>query len=135
MSDKSERVRRLNRILKVQAQKRLLEEWRIGQMREERDALDRSDAELIASLGETSKLQGLFMDTKVRTLRRNDLERRAIHERKVAAEDRLLAVRRVEKGVEKVRDKAKLTAKAEGEAKDLDSSIESFLARNGSSFE
>ncbi|MCB8838125.1 hypothetical protein [Aurantimonas sp. VKM B-3413] len=135
MSNKNDRVHRLNRILKVQAQKRLLEEWRLNHLREERAELDRTDAELLASLGTGSQLHGLFIDVKVRTLRRNDVERRAIEQRKAAVEERIRSVRRVEKGVEKRRDQARRTADAETEAKERDASIDSFLARTGSSFE
>ena len=135
MSETSDRVRRLNRILKVQAQKRLLEEWRLSHLREERAELDRTDAELLASLGTGSSLHGLFIDVKVRTLRRNEVERRALEQRKAAVEERLRSVRRVEKGVEKQRNQARRTADAETEAKERDASIDSFLARTRSSFE
>ncbi|MBO0661234.1 hypothetical protein LQ948_01495 [Jiella sp. MQZ9-1] len=135
MSDAADRVKRLNRILKVQAQKRLLEEWRIGQLREQRAALEKSDAEILASLDIGNALHGLFLGAKVNNLRRNETERQKAVAEESAVEARLRDVRRVEKSIEKVRDRTKREAGAEAEAEQRDASIDAFLARTASSFE
>ncbi|MBP0616653.1 hypothetical protein [Jiella mangrovi] len=132
MSETSERVKRLNRMLKVQAQKRLLEEWRIGQLREKRTELEKSDAEILASLGADSALHGLFIGAKVNNLRRNEALRRKLADEEKEAEERLLGVRRVEKSIEKVRDRTGRIADAEAEAIQRDASIDAFLARTTS---
>ena len=135
MSDASDRVKRLNRILKVQAQKRLLEEWRISQLREQRGALVKSDEDILASLGVESDLHGLFIGAKVNNLRRNEAERQKLASEEIVAEERLRQLRRVEKNIEKSRDKTGRVASAEAEADQRDASIEAFLARAASSFE
>ncbi|MCQ0988169.1 hypothetical protein [Jiella marina] len=128
-------MKRLERILKVQAQKRLLEEWRIGQLREQRVALDKSDGELLSSLGAENALHGLFISAKVSNLRRNDAERKTLTHQEAEAEERLRAVRRVEKSIEKTRDRTRRQADSEAEAGERDAAIDAFLARTASSFE
>ncbi|TFF21692.1 hypothetical protein E3C22_13450 [Jiella endophytica] len=135
MSETADRVKRLNRILKVQAQKRLLEEWRIGQLREQRLALEKSDADILASLGVDNALHGLFVGAKVSNLRRNEVERQRLSDAESEAEERLRQVRRVEKSIEKERSKTGRIADAEAEADERDASIDAFLARTVSSFE
>ncbi|MCE7026457.1 hypothetical protein [Jiella avicenniae] len=132
MSETADRVKRLNRILKVQAQKRLLEEWRIGQLREQRSALEKSDADILASLGVDNALHGLFVGAKVSNLRRNEAERTKLTEAESQAEERLRQVRRVEKSIEKARNRTGRLADAEDEAKQRDASIDAFLARTTS---
>ncbi|MAU96869.1 MAG: hypothetical protein CMP81_13430 [Fulvimarina sp.] len=129
MSETTDRVKRLNRILKVQAQKRLLEEWRIGQLREKSVALERADAEILGSLGVENALHGLFIGAKVANLRRNEVERQKLAGEEVVAQERLRQVRRVEKSLEKERDKSGRVANAEAEADQRDASIDAFLAR------
>jgi hypothetical protein len=135
MSQEQERLRRLDRILKVQRQKRLLEEWRLVHLREERAAIDRTTAELIASLGTESALHGLFVGAKVNGLRRNDVARRSNADLQAAAETRIRAARRSEKSVEKVRGQAAQLTAQEDEASALRSTIEGHLARSRTSFE
>ncbi|WAP67524.1 hypothetical protein [Jiella pelagia] len=132
MSEASDRVKRLNRVLKVQAQKRILEEWRIGQLREQRIGLEKSDADILASLGVENALHGLFIGAKVSNLRRNEAERTKLAEAENQAEERLRNVRRVEKSLEKVRNSTGREADAEAEAKQRDASIDAFLARTTS---
>lgn len=132
MSETADRVKRLNRILKVQAQKRLLEEWRLGQLREQRLNLEKSDADILASLGVDNALHGLFVGAKVSNLRRNEAERVKLNEAETQAEERLRQVRRVEKSLEKVRTRTGRLADAEAEAKQRDASIDAFLARTTS---
>ncbi|ORE97984.1 hypothetical protein [Aurantimonas sp. 22II-16-19i] len=129
MSETTDRVKRLNRILKVQAQKRLLEEWRIGQLREKSVALERADAEILGSLGVENALHGLFIGAKVANLRRNEVERQKLAGEEVVAQERLRQVRRVEKSLEKERDKSGRRADSEAEADQRDASIDAFLAR------
>ncbi|MBO0903593.1 hypothetical protein [Jiella sonneratiae] len=132
MSDSADRVKRLDRILKVQAQKRLMQEWRIGQLREQRVALEKSDADILASLGVDNALHGLFIGAKVNNLRRNEAERKKLAAEEADVEARLREVRRVEKGIEKVRDRDGRIAEAEAEASQRDASIDAFLARTTS---
>ena len=135
MSQEHERLRRLDRILKVQRQKRMLEEWRLVHLREERAAIDRSTAELIASLGTESALHGLFIGAQVNGLRRNDVARQSNDHLQAAAEVRIRAARRSEKGVEKVRGESAQLSAAEDEASDLRATIEGHLGRARTSFE
>ncbi len=132
MSGTADRVKRLNRILKVQAQKRLLEEWRIGQLRDQRLDLEKSDADILASLGVDNALHGLFVGAKVNNLRRNEAQRTRLAEAESQAEERLRQVRRVEKSLEKARNRTGREADAEAEAKQRDASIDAFLARTTS---
>jgi hypothetical protein len=135
MNEDRSRVRRLDRILKVQGQKRLLEEWRLSNLRKERDTIDKDDVALLDSLGTDSQLHGLFIEAKVRTLRRNEVKRSANLQDQSATADRITATRRAEKGVEKIRDDARRTRDADDEALSLESSIASHLARRHPSFE
>lgn len=135
MSDNQPKLRRLERLLKVQGQKRLLEEWRLGNLRQQRDEIDRSDTELLASLGTESQFHGLFVDAKVRNLRRNDIARRANSERQIEVETKIQLARRSEKGVEKIRDETRRATVVENEARGLEAGIEGFIARKRTSFE
>ena len=131
MSGAADRVKRLDRILKVQAQKRLIEEWRMGQLQDQRVALEKSDADILGSLGVESALHGLFIGAKVNNLRRNEVERQKLAAEEISVKERLRQVRRVEKSIEKERDKTGRLADEEAEDEERDASIESFLARLG----
>ncbi|MEF2550831.1 hypothetical protein VQ042_05540 [Aurantimonas sp. A2-1-M11] len=135
MSDERSRVRRLDRILKVQGQKRLLEEWRLSNLRQERDDIDKDDVALLDSLGTESQLHGLFIEAKVRNLRRNEVKRSANLKDQSATAQRITSTRRAEKGVAKVRDDARRARDADEEARSLDASVEGHLARRHPSFE
>ncbi|MCD1641452.1 hypothetical protein [Aurantimonas coralicida] len=135
MSDDRSRVRRLDRILKVQGQKRLLEEWRLSNLRQERETIDKDDVALLDSLGTESQLHGLFIEAKVRNLRRNEGKRSANLADQSATEQRITTTRRAEKGVEKVRDDARRNRDADEETRSLESSVEGHLARRHPSFE
>lgn len=135
MSDEHERLRRLDRILKVQRQKRLLEEWRLVHLREAGAALERTTKELIASLGVESAMHGLFVGAKVNGLRRTEVARQSNVEMQAAAEARIRSARRSETGVERVRGETAQKTAAEDEASALQSTLEGYLVRKRTSFE
>ncbi|HEY9058309.1 MAG TPA: hypothetical protein VIN77_14255 [Aurantimonas sp.] len=135
MSENRSKLHRLERLMKVQGQKRLLEEWRLGHLRKERDEIDRSDTELLASLGTDSQLHGLFVEAKVRNLRRNDAARRTNLAHQSETEKKIQSARRSEKGVEKIRDEARRSTVVEDEARELQVGVDGFLARKRTSFE
>jgi len=135
MSENRSKLHRLERLMKVQGQKRLLEEWRLGHLRKECGEIDRSDSELLGSLGTTSQLHGLFIEAKVRNLRRNEAARRVNLERQTETEKKIQSTRRSEKGVEKLRDETRRSTVVEDEAKELEVGIDGFLARKRTSFE
>ncbi len=131
----AERLTRLDRILKVQGQKRLLEEWRLAHLRENHAAIERDDVSLLESLDVTSQLHGLFIETKVKGLRRNEVQRRANLMEQDVAHGAIAEARRAEKGIERLRDDARRDDDAEAEAKGLEASLDGFLARRAPSFE
>ena len=135
MSENGERLRRMGRLLKVQAQKRLLEEWRLSHLKEARARIDRDDVDLLESLGTASALHGLFIESKVKTLRRNDLERRENLKDQTIVEGRIVAARRSEKGIERLRDEARLGDEAAEVAQSLEASLDGFLSRGRTSLE
>ena len=131
----AERLTRLDRILKVQGQKRLLEEWRLAHLRENHAAIERDDVSLLESLDVTSQLHGLFIETKVKGLRRNEVQRRANLMEQDVAHGAIAEARRAEKGIVRLRDDARRDDDAEAEAKGLEASLDGFLARRAPSFE
>lgn len=131
----AERLTRLDRILKVQGQKRLLEEWRLAHLKESHAAIERDDVSLLESLDASSQLHGLFIETKVKGLRRNDMKRRANLMEQNAARNAITDARRAEKGIERLRDDARRDDESEAEAKSLEASLDGFLARRAPSFE
>ena len=130
-----ERLTRLDRILKVQGQKRLLEEWRLAHLKEGHAAIERDDVSLIESLDVSSQLHGLFTEAKVKSLRRNDVKRRANVLEQDVAQGAIVEARRAEKGIERLRDDARREGDAEDEAEGLEASLDGYLARRAPSFE
>ena len=131
----TERLKRLDRILKVQGQKRLLEEWRLAHLKENHAAIERDDISLLESLDVNSQLHGLFTETKVKGLRRNDVKRRANVMEQDVAQGAIVEARRAEKGIERLRDEARRGGDVEEEAKGLEASLDGYLARRAPSFE
>ncbi|MDY8107742.1 hypothetical protein U0C82_01090 [Fulvimarina sp. 2208YS6-2-32] len=129
MNDAKSRKKRLERILKVQGQKRQIEEWALTQLKRKRAEIDRSDSEILQSLAPSSELHGLFIGAKVNSLRRNDAARRENEAERAKGEVRLAEARRQEKGVERRLTQAGKDAAAQDEAIALDGHVESFLAR------
>ncbi|EAU41516.1 flagellar biosynthesis protein R [Fulvimarina pelagi HTCC2506] len=129
MSDARRKQRRLERVLKVQAQKRQIEEWSVSHLRQKRAEIDQADRAILESLDPTSDLHGLFIDAKVRSLRRNDVTRRENEADLREGEGRLSEARRREKGVERRYKQAGQEAASEEGAEALEGHIESFLAR------
>ena len=103
MNDADKRAKRMERVLKVQVQKRQIEEWTLTHLKQKHAEIDQADREILQSLDPSSELHGLFVDAKVKSLRRNDLARR--------------------------RDEARREAGSASEAKTLASNVDAFLAR------
>lgn len=131
MSGQATRPHRLKRLLRVQKQKRELEEWRLAALGRERSDIDRKEVEIVESLGAESILQGLFLDQKVRSLRRNDVDKVRNGKAQDAATVRLRTARQREKHVERALDDASL---AEGNAaarSELEEVLDIFLPTRG----
>ncbi|MCK5932555.1 MAG: hypothetical protein KAG89_10345 [Fulvimarina manganoxydans] len=129
MNDADKRAKRMERVLKVQVQKRQIEEWTLTHLKQKHAEIDQADREILQSLDPSSELHGLFVDAKVKSLRRNDLARRDNLKAQAETEGRLREARRGEKGVEKRRDEARREAGSVSEAKTLASNVDAFLAR------
>ncbi|WP_102958768.1 hypothetical protein [Mangrovicella endophytica] len=129
MSVDPTRSKRLKRLLKVQQQKRTLQEWRLATLQRERSDLDQQEVEIVESLGEQSILQGLFLDTKVRALRRNTQDKTRNAEAQHTTSKRLEAERRREKQVERAKAEAVREDAGVSAQKDLASALDTFLSR------
>ncbi|MER0238831.1 hypothetical protein [Fulvimarina sp. MAC8] len=127
--DSRKKEKRLERVLKVQIQKRQIEEWALAQLKQKRFEIDQVDQAILESLDPKSDLHGLFVEAKVKSLRRNDVVRRENEANLKEGETRLAEARRREKGVERKVKRAGRDAAAEEDAAELDGHIESFLAR------
>ena len=127
--DSRKKEKRLERVLKVQMQKRQIEEWALAQFKQKRVEIDEADRAILQSLDPNSSLHGLFIEAKVKSLRRNDLARRENDANLQEGEHRLAEARRREKGVERRVKQAGRDAAAEEGASELEGHIESFLAR------
>ncbi|MEN3792699.1 hypothetical protein [Fulvimarina sp. MAC3] len=128
-ADSRKKQKRLERVLRVQVQKRQIEEWALAQFKQKRVEIDQVDQAILESLDPTSELHGLFIEAKVKSLRRNDLVRRENEENLKAGEVRLAEARRREKGVERKAKRAGRDAAVEEGAAELEGHIESFLAQ------
>ena len=125
MNDADKRAKRMERVLKVQVQKRQIEEWTLTHLKQKHAEIDQADREILQSLDPSSELHGLFVDAKVKSLRRNDLARRDNLKAQDETEGRLREARRGEKR----RDEARREAGSASEAKTLASNVDAFLAR------
>ncbi|MCQ8780941.1 hypothetical protein [Mangrovibrevibacter kandeliae] len=135
MTHDPKRLGRLERLLKVQQQKRALQEWRLAHLRQEGAELQTREEAIIASLGDQSGLQGLFLDAKVKSLKRNDVEKQRNRVAQTDASNRLDAERRKEKQVERARHDAARSQDAHGSRVSLESALESYLQTTDASFE
>ncbi|SJZ82222.1 hypothetical protein [Consotaella salsifontis] len=135
MSDSEKRVKRLERLMRVQTKKREIEEWRLAHLKRERSELDQKETDIIASLGVDTELHGLFLDSKVRTLRRNDRAKAKNSADQVLSAQRLEQERRREKQAERFREEAERVADARADQKELQSVLENLLSRADASFE
>lgn len=135
MTPDQKRSKRLGRLHKVQTQMRQLEEWRLTHLRKEHAELERKDEEILRSLDLGSSLHGLFLEAKVKTLRRNDAEKKRNGIEQAKAADRIREVRRVEKGVERAMEEAWRSEWAEFERSSLSDALESLASRPPASFE
>ena len=128
MNDADKRAKRMERVLKVQVQKRQIEEWTLTHLKQKHAEIDQADREILQSLDPSSELHGLFVDAKVKSLRRNDLARRDNLKAQDETEGRL---REAQGTAETLygRDEARREAGSASEAKTLASNVDAFLAR------
>ncbi|WAJ29986.1 hypothetical protein [Antarcticirhabdus aurantiaca] len=117
-------AKRLARLLKVQNQKRSVEEWRLAHLKDEHARIDAQDVAIIDALNHEGALHGLFLEGKVNALKRNDVERKKNVAEQTRVEQLLVEARRLEKGVEKARDKAKLAERESHAKRDLDETVD-----------
>jgi hypothetical protein len=124
MSAREGQAKRLARLLRVQNQKRSVEEWRLAHLKDEHSRIDAQDVAIIDALNHEGALHGLFLDAKVSALKRNDVERKKNEAEQVRVEQRLVEARRLEKGVEKARDRARRAEREIGDKRDLDETVD-----------
>ncbi|MET0569589.1 MAG: hypothetical protein ABWZ74_10970, partial [Hyphomicrobiaceae bacterium] len=63
------RAKKIQRIVKAQAQLKLAEEWRLRGLQGRLAEIEAGERELLASLGTDNALHGLFLDATARRLR------------------------------------------------------------------
>lgn len=135
MSMEGERAERLARLLKVQAHKRRLEEWRLADLQREALALAASSAEILTSLGDQSLLHGLFLDSKVSALKRNEVSAAANRAGQESTGHRLREAQGVEKRIERASSDAGNASARVAERAGLAAVLDEYLTAANASFE
>ncbi|MFD2236340.1 hypothetical protein [Aureimonas populi] len=132
------RAQRLERLLKVQEKRRAMEEWRLAELRRQDAALEREAHDILASLGEQSLLNGLFLEAKSSALKRKEAERVRLLAQEETVRARLLDAAATEKRLERLSGEARLAEDAAAEAARLSDTLDTYLSaarRAGASLE
>jgi hypothetical protein len=135
VSAERERAERLRRLLDVQSRKRRLAEWKLGELQREATALAATSAEIIESLGTQSLLNGLFLEAKASTLRRNEARIVANKAALAEAAARLLDAQGIEKRMERAVAEANVVAARREERDALAATLDDYLAAARTSLE
>ncbi|GGD27645.1 hypothetical protein [Aureimonas glaciei] len=135
MSGEGTRAARLERLQSVQLRKRQVEEWRLAELKREGIALAALSVEILQSLGDQSLLQGLFLEAKATTLRRNEVKIVANRSIQVQAELRLREAQGIEKRLERACEEARGVADQIDERTELDLALQDYLTAANASFE
>ncbi|BDA85913.1 hypothetical protein Sa4125_34550 [Aureimonas sp. SA4125] len=135
MSGEEARAGRLERLRSVQTRKRQVEEWRLAEMKREEIALAAHSVEILQSLGDQSLLQGLFLEAKATTLRRNEVKIASNRRVQVEAELSLREAQGVEKRLQRACDDARGLADQVSERANLDLALQDYLTAANASFE
>lgn len=135
MSGEQARAERLQRLLSVQARKRQMEEWRLAELKREATTLAATSVEILQSLGDQSLLQGLFLEAKASTLRRNEVQIAANQTAQLGSIGRLSAAQGIEKRLEHASEEADGVALRAEERTALDLALDDYLTASRASFE
>lgn len=135
MSGEQARADRLQRLLSVQARKREMEEWRLADLKREGIALAATSVEILQSLGDQSLLQGLFLEAKATTLRRNEVHISGNQVLQTASASRLREAQGIEKRLEHACDEATGEAARAAERSALELALDDYLTAARASFE
>ncbi|RYE87458.1 MAG: hypothetical protein EOP19_04210 [Hyphomicrobiales bacterium] len=135
MSGEQARADRLQRLLSVQARKREMEEWRLADLKREGIALAATSVEILQSLGDQSLLQGLFLEAKATTLRRNEVHISGNLVLQDASAGRLREAQGIEKRLEHACDEATGEAARAAERSALELALDDYLTAARASFE
>ena len=112
------RLRKLQRILKVQRQMQEIAELKLAHLEKRGAELDEAQVSLIRSLNEESPLHGLFVDMMARRLTRLTTESDRVNEMRAEQAERLLAQAR------RVRTTERLSGRVAREARRADEKID-----------
>ena len=135
MSGEAARASRLERLLSVQARKRQVEEWQLAELKRDEIKLTALSAEILESLGDQSLLQGLFLDAKAKTLRRNEVKIATNRSTQVNADLKVRQSQGIEKRLERACADARSEANRAGEQIALDLALQDYLTAADASFE
>jgi len=135
MSGEQTKATRLQRLLTVQARKRQMEEWRLAELKREGIALAATSVEILQSLGDQCLLQGLFLEAKASSLRRNEVHIAANQVAQIAAVETLREAQGIEKRLERAAEDAGVDAARVGERDALALALDDYLTASRASFE
>jgi hypothetical protein len=135
MSGEQARAIRLQRLLTVQARKRQMEEWQLAELRRTGAELEATSIEILQSLGDQSLLQGLFLEAKAATLRRNEVQITANREEQSQTELRVREAQGIEKRLEQASEEATGAAARVEERVALELALDDYLTAARASFE
>ena len=123
------RAKKIQRIVKAQAQLKLAEEWRLRGLQGRLAEIEAGERELLASLGTDNALHGLFLDATARRLRSVAEDAARTTERRDQQSRKLLVAATRLKSAERLSEAAGREAERDIEKKDLLDLIEQLVAR------
>jgi len=129
----SQRVKKMDRIRKVQQQLHKMAEWELVRLQQKGTELKAAQVAVIEALNDDEKLSGLFVDAASKRLRAFATEADQVEQRrhKQAEEtlDRAMQVKRTEKMLSSLKE----DHRRESERRDLMAILESVVARGDAS--
>jgi hypothetical protein len=135
MSGEQARAIRLQRLLAVQARKRQMEEWQLAELKRTAATLEATSIEILQSLGDQSLLQGLFLEAKAATLRRNEVQISANRVEQGRTEQKVRDAQGIEKRLEQASEEASSDAARVEERVALELALDDYLTAARASFE
>lgn len=123
------RAKKIQRIVKAQAQLKLAEEWRLRGLQGRLAEIEAGERELLASLGTDNALHGLFLDATARRLRSVAEDAARTTEQRDQQSRQLLASATRLKSAERLSEAAEREAERDVEKKDLLDLIEQLVVR------
>ena len=135
MSGEQARAIRLQRLLAVQARKRQMEEWQLAELKRTAATLEATSIEILQSLGDQSLLQGLLLEAKAATLRRNEVQISANRVEQGRTEQKVRDAQGIEKRLEQASEEASSDAARVEERAALELALDDYLTAARASFE